>query len=306
MAAVSRIGPFAALTQLGAGGQGEVLLACPWDGRPLRHAATCRLLLGLQRMGRLGPAQARRFRLAALKLGYGPSSVHTEHAHLLALSEPHPHLGGLYSRQFPGVGRDLSLLAPPAAPGRYALALAFVPGVPLDRLLHRRGAPPLAWALTVAGQIALALGRLHERGLVHHDVRPANVIVRTASGKPHAVLVDLGAAELLRAPRAHAVYGVAPYLPPERRGPSPAPPTTAVDIFGLGMLLCAMLAGRSRPRGLAALIGDALEPEPAHRAAVLPTTAVFCERLQRLTSSRGTISSPGRRNLDASPFHRPA
>lgn len=298
-----RVGPFAVIGRLGAGGQGEVLLACPWDEPPLRRAAGMQLIRTLHQTGRLSPAHAQRWRLAALKLGHTASSLHDEHAHLAGLGAPHPHLGCLYSRRFAGVGPDLGLLPGLSAQGRYVLALAFVPGAPLDRRLSRRRAPPLGWGLAVARQVAAALGQLHGQGLVHHDVRPANVIVWTERGAPHAVLVDLGASELLHAPRPHAVYGSPPFLAPERRGARPAPPTASVDIFGLGVLLRALAGGHPASPALAALIADSTEPDPARRAASIPSVASFEERLAELARCHHTISPPSRRSSYARPLH---
>ena len=65
--------------------------------------------------------------------------------------------------------------------GRTVLVLEDVDGEPLDRLL---GAPmEVGRFLRLAVGIAVALGKLHERSLVHKDIKPANILVNTAKGK---------------------------------------------------------------------------------------------------------------------------
>jgi serine/threonine protein kinase len=284
----ARAGDFELLARLGAGGQGEVFLARPWAPATLRRCATGLLLRRLQACGRLGAAAARRWRLAAVKVAHGSSadSLHDEHQHLAGQPGGHPHLVSLYSRRFGGGGRDLGHCAvgEGRAPRVY-LACAYEPGLPLDRLLAQHRVPPPAWSVALALQVAGALEQLHLRGVVHHDVRPANLIVR-GGARPHAVLIDLGAAETPGAPRRRAVYGAPGHLPPERAGATPEPATFLVDVFGLGALLAALTAGAPAAGPLAELIAAATTAETARRRAAFPSMAALRQRLEQLAAER--------------------
>ncbi|HMQ30076.1 MAG TPA: protein kinase [Chloroflexaceae bacterium] len=285
----ARLGDYALVARLGAGGQGVVFLALPWAEGAARRAAEALLLRALLRAGRLTRRLAARRRLAALKVARPAmaDSLHDEHGHLAGPGAGHPHLAALYRARFPQApGPDLALAR---AQGERAplltLALAYEVGAPLSRCLARRGArpPDLAWALAVAGQVARALAHLHGRGVVHHDVRPANVIVGPG---PRAVLIDLGAAVAAGGPLRGGVYGAPAWLPPERLGPRPAPASPLVDIYAMGGLLRAMVAGSASP-GLCRLIDEALAPDPARRGAALPSAEALIARLDGLAGRSG-------------------
>lgn len=279
-----RVGSFEVLAHLGAGGQGEVYLARPWEEGYARRAAARHLLRARLRLGALGQSGAARLRLGAVKLARpaATDSLHDEHGHLAGPGAAHPHLARLYNARFPGcAGVDLGLTRAGGGSALY-LALAYEAGVPLDILAqHARPAPDPGWPLAVAAQVAGALAHLHGRGIIHHDVRLANVIVRPG---PHAVLIDLGAAEVTGAPRRRAVYGALGWLPPERLGDRPAPATYLVDIYGVGLLLRTLTAGLPLPSKLASLIAAATAPDPARRGAAFPSAAALRDDLLALAA----------------------
>jgi serine/threonine protein kinase len=302
-AAGARVGDFELLARLGAGGQGEVFLARPWAPATIRRCATGLLLRRLLACGRLGAAAARRGRLAAVKIARRSSadSLHDEHQHLAGQPGGHPHLVSLYSRRFGEGARDLGhgVVGEGRAPRVY-LACAYEPGLPLDRLLAaRRAPPPPGWSLALALQVAGALELLHLRGIVHHDVRPANLIVR-GGGRPHAVLIDLGAAETPAAPRRRAVYGAPGQLPPERAGTAPEPASYLVDIFGIGALLAALTAGAPVAGPLAELIAAATAAETARRRAAFPSIAELRRRLELLAAGDDCTYPKGERSCGPS------
>ncbi len=281
----ARVGALELVAPLGAGGQGEVWLAWPWAEGPLRRAARRLLVATRLRAGPLPQEFALRWRLAALKLARPAmaDSLHDEHQYLAATGAAHPHLVGLYRARFPGAaGADLSLArAGPEPLPRLCLRLAYEPGEPLSGLLVRWGSrrPAWPWSVAVVAQLARALAHLHGRGVVHHDVRPANVIVRSG---PRAVLIDLGAAERVGGGARAAVYGAPAWLAPERLGATPAPASPLVDVYGAGALLGALTEGAPAPTGLTRLIEEATTPDPARRAAAIPTMAALLERLAGL------------------------
>ena len=110
-------------------------------------------------------------------------------------------------------------------------------------LQERLAAGPLEVprALSIAQDVALALADVHERGLVHRDVKPANVWL---TSEDRAVLGDFGLARRVGEPLApeDVLTGTAVYLPPEQLQGAPAAPSG--DLYSLGVLLWELLCGR--------------------------------------------------------------
>ena len=120
------------------------------------------------------------------------------------------------------------------------IVLELVDGTTLEQRLERGPLPPRE-AERIAASIAAALAAAHRAGIVHRDVKPANVIV---SGTGMVKVTDLGIAGSVEADPDDdgAMYGTLPYVAPERlRGPSAGPPA---DVYALGVVLYEMLAGR--------------------------------------------------------------
>jgi serine/threonine-protein kinase len=132
------------------------------------------------------------------------------------------------------------------AEGLLYLVMELADGETLTAHLRRRGAMRVHEALLLTRQIALGLEHAHRRGLVHRDLKPDNVIVERADGRPR--ILDFGLA-ILAAPgdagrltSRRTVVGTPHYMSPEHvcgfdlDGRS--------DLFSLGIMLYQMLAGR--------------------------------------------------------------
>ncbi len=115
------------------------------------------------------------------------------------------------------------------------IVMELVPGRDLARVLREEGALPAARARTIAAQVSAALAHAHAAGLVHRDVKPANVIV----GESDRVKVtDFGIARAAGDSRLTAtgsVLGSAQYMAPEQA--SGAPVTAAADVYSTGIVL---------------------------------------------------------------------
>lgn len=120
------------------------------------------------------------------------------------------------------------------------LLMEFLEGPTLRHLLKRAARRRLSVsdALRVAIYLGAALSHTHQRGLIHMDVKPSNVII--ARGRP--VLCDFGIARWQSAPRPRHVHGTDPYIAPEECRRETV--TAAADVFGLGVTLYELLTGR--------------------------------------------------------------
>ena len=170
---------------------------------------------------------------------------------------------------------------------RCAVLLAEVPGVNLAVLLAAR--PPLSdgEAVTLVVPLAQALAALHDAGLVHGDVSPANVVVRP-DGRP--VLVDLlgaltaqagsgdGVGAVARGPggrgsggRGSGGRGTPGFAAPEaERGDRPEPPG---DVYAVARTVLAALAGGGAP-ALRDVLELACSPDPAVRPSAIELPAL--------------------------------
>src|SRR5262249_43118788 len=123
--------------------------------------------------------------------------------------------------------------------GRVVVALEYVEGVDLQRLLDETGPLPVPLACEVVRQTCDALIYLRRRGLVHRDVKPPNLILVPDAGSPRLKLIDPG---LTCGPGHDELCGTPDYLAPERGLGAPA--DIRGDIYSLGCTFYQLLTGR--------------------------------------------------------------
>jgi tetratricopeptide (TPR) repeat protein len=124
--------------------------------------------------------------------------------------------------------------------GRLFIAMAYCEGATLRQELQA-GPMPVERAITIATRVADGLAAAHQRGIVHRDIKPRNIIV-TAGDTPK--IVDFGIAQVTGSALAQAALtpGTIAYMSPEQTRGEPV--DARADVWAAGALLYEMLAGR--------------------------------------------------------------
>ncbi|MFH8792270.1 serine/threonine-protein kinase [Streptomyces sp. NPDC017941] len=144
-----------------------------------------------------------------------------------------------------------------------ALVMDLIDGPDLHKYLRDNGPFTPAAAALLTAQIADALAASHADGVVHRDLKPANVLVKQDASGMHPMLTDFGIARLADSPgltRTQEFVGTPAYVAPESA--EGRPQTSAVDIYGAGILLYELVTGRPPFSG-----GSALEVLHQHLSA---------------------------------------
>ncbi len=147
------------------------------------------------------------------------------------------------------------------------IVMEYIEGVSLKKLIEEEKTFSQLRAINIAKQILKSLHEAHERGIVHRDIKPSNILIRQIIGEKDFVKVlDFGIAKarFKNAPRLTQdgkILGTPQYLAPELFFGEP--PTPAVDIFAVGLIICEMLTGCSpMPKSTEKLIRFAASKAP--------------------------------------------
>ncbi|MGC9025843.1 MAG: protein kinase domain-containing protein, partial [Chloroflexia bacterium] len=126
--------------------------------------------------------------------------------------------------------------------GWFFFVMEYLEGRSLKEVLYQQGALPPAEALAILSQVADALDYAHQRGLVHRDVKPGNVVV---DPRGRATLTDFGIAKAAYESKLTATglaLGTPEYMAPEQIAGGEVGPWT--DNYALGVVAYEMLSGR--------------------------------------------------------------
>ena len=148
----------------------------------------------------------------------------------------------------------------------FVFAMEYVEGYDLAQLVEARGPLPVLLACSFAHQAALGLQHAHERGMVHRDIKPGNLMLTRQAGRGIVKILDFGLAKASREQTIDAnstqdgqMMGTPGYIAPEQTIDAGKADIRA-DIYGLGCTLYYLLTGRP-PFG-----GGLLDLIMAHRS----------------------------------------
>ena len=162
--------------------------------------------------------------------------------------------------------------------GQPYIAMEYIEGIDLEHVIPRREPDSIEWTLDVLRQVCEGLGYAHRNGIVHRDVKPANVRVGPGG---EVKIMDFGLARLpsSTATKSGRLLGTVQYMAPEQlKG---ARVDQRADIFSVGAIAYELLAHRKPVQGdsLAAVMLEIMHgaPDPA----ALPVTA-YSPGLERI------------------------
>jgi serine/threonine protein kinase/tetratricopeptide (TPR) repeat protein len=273
----TRLGAYKLLQRIGKGGMGVVYLA--EQERPVRRRVAVKLIKpGMDSAHIIARFEAERQALALMN---------------------HPNIAKVFD-------------AGTTARGHPYFVMELVPGVPITKYCddHR---------LTVRARVELlvpvchAIQHAHQKGVIHRDVKPSNILVSLHDGKPMPKVIDFGVAKAMEQPLTeHTIYtqygqvlGTVEYMSPEQAEMGGLGVDTRSDVFSLGVALYELLTGTTplshrRLRELTVqqqvqLIKDEDPPKPSTRLGsaddTLPTLAArrSAEPTSLLTLVRGDL-----------------
>lgn len=183
---------------------------------------------------------------------------------------------------------------------RVLFTMPLVRGGSVASLLSDYGALPLRWAGTLLDQTLQALEAVHAAGIVHRDVKPANLLLEpTGRGRPHLRLTDFGIAAPMDEPRmtrASMAIGSPGYMAPEQwHGADPDP---RQDVHAVGLVGLEMLTGR-RPEVDRAAMGARATID----LGTLPGPRELCGELVAVLE-RAASAAPSDRHASAAELRR--
>jgi tRNA A-37 threonylcarbamoyl transferase component Bud32 len=249
------LGDFRILRRLGEGGMGQVYLA---EQVSLHRKVALKLL---RPELAANPVTRQRFRIEA------EAAARATHANIV---------------QVYAIGE---------AEGWHYIALEYVEGRTLRDFLEKKGPPDLLLALSIMRQVAAALQRAHELGVIHRDIKPENILL-TRRGE--VKVADFGLSRIYAADRrspcltqSQIVMGTPLYMSPEQIENREI--DSRADIYSFGVTCYHMLAGRPPFHGQTAfeVVVQHVRSEPPPLASLRPDLPPeLCQLIHRMMAKR--------------------
>jgi serine/threonine protein kinase len=259
----SRIGPYLLLQPIGQGGMGVVYLAAQ-ETPVRRHVALKIIKPGLDYEPVITRFKAERQALALMD---------------------HPHIAKVFDAGTTDAGRPY-------------FVMELVHGIPItDYCDVHELTPTDRLGLFIA--VCQAIQHAHQKGIIHRDVKPSNVLVTLHDERPVPKVIDFGLAKAIDQKltertiftRFGQMLGTLEYMSPEQAGTADLDIDTRTDIYSLGVLLYELLTGstplaraRLRAAGYSEILELIKDEEPPNPSARL---AASCEALPSIAASRG-------------------
>ncbi|MEM7204756.1 MAG: bifunctional serine/threonine-protein kinase/formylglycine-generating enzyme family protein [Planctomycetota bacterium] len=271
MLTIQQIGPFRLLRELGKGGMGAVYLA--EQREPVR----------------------RRVALKVIKLGMDTERVLARFAaerQALALMN-HDHIARVYE-------------AGTTPRGQPYFVLEYVPGVPINEHCDQHRLPA-SERLGLFQKVCEAVQHAHQRGVIHRDLKPGNILVSVQQGRAVPKVIDFGLARAtdhrLVAQTLHTEegrwVGTPEYMSPEQAQMSSQDIDTRTDIYSLGVVLYLLLTGdlpipadvmrQGTPEDVPRRIRDHAPRRPSSAVAAVDTDVAKQLAAERRTTPRAMV-----------------
>ncbi len=238
-----RIGPYKLLQKIGEGGMGAVWMAEQTE--PVRRRVALKVIL----QGKDSKLVLARFEAErqALALMDHPNIAKIFDAGVTSrlLTPSRSPNGGAGARR---AGEGMS--SSPVAPGRPYFVMELVNGIPLTKFCdeHRLS---IRERLELFVPVCQAIQHAHQKGVIHRDISPSNVLVALYDGVPVPKVIDFGIAKAIGqrltdrtlVTEFNTIIGKLEYMSPEQAEFNQPDIDTRSDIYGLGVLLYTLLTG---------------------------------------------------------------
>lgn len=218
-----------------------------------------------------------------------------------------------FTERFSREAKAMASLMSPSLPVVYAfgedlglafMALELVEGKTLYSLIEQRTLIPFRRACGIAVQILDGLQAAHEKGIIHRDVKPGNIMIARRGGSDRVKLLDFGLAKMQRGKNASAltdpsvILGTPAYMAPEFITGDPF--DHRADLYSVGIVLFEMLAGQppfSHPK-----LHEVLRMQARDLPAPLRSVRLDAPEVLEAIVGRALAKAPGDRFASAKEF----